>query len=88
LAAELAEAAKSFAAVAKHPRAADADIFLKAVRYALEFDEWYRQDAGGWDEEGLRLAERGQDAHLRTSAQRDALDERQRLEDPRLLLPD
>jgi hypothetical protein len=27
--------------VKKHPRAADADIFLKAVRYALEFDEWY-----------------------------------------------
>jgi pimeloyl-ACP methyl ester carboxylesterase len=30
-----------FAAVKKHPRAADAEIFLKALRYALEFDEWY-----------------------------------------------
>lgn len=25
----------------QHPRAADADIFVKAVRYAIEFDEWY-----------------------------------------------
>jgi len=41
LQADLAEVAGSFAAVAKHPHAADADIFLKAVRYALEFDEWY-----------------------------------------------
>lgn len=31
----------AFQAVKKHPRAADADIFLKAVRYALDFDEWY-----------------------------------------------
>jgi predicted esterase len=30
-----------FASVKKHERAADAEIFLKAVRYALEFDEWY-----------------------------------------------
>jgi predicted esterase len=30
-----------FASVKKHPQAADADIFLKAVRYALDFDEWY-----------------------------------------------
>jgi len=30
-----------FVAVKKHERAADAEIFLKAVRYALEFDEWY-----------------------------------------------
>jgi hypothetical protein len=31
----------SFASVKSHPRAADADIFLKAVRYAIEFQEWY-----------------------------------------------
>lgn len=30
-----------FAALKKHPRAADAEIFLKALRYTLEFDEWY-----------------------------------------------
>lgn len=33
--------AQDFQAVKKHARAADADIFLKAVRYALDFDEWY-----------------------------------------------
>ncbi len=37
----LGEVTRSFQAVRKHPRAADADIFLKAVRYALEFHEWY-----------------------------------------------
>jgi hypothetical protein len=38
---DLAAVTESFAAVKKHARAADADIFIKAVRYALEFDEWY-----------------------------------------------
>ena len=38
---ELAAVTESFQAVKKHPRAADADIFIKAVRYALEFHEWY-----------------------------------------------
>lgn len=38
---ELAEVTTAFQAVKKHERAADADIFLKAVRYALEFHEWY-----------------------------------------------
>lgn len=37
----LAEVTTQFQAVKKHERAADADIFLKAVRYALEFHEWY-----------------------------------------------
>ena len=37
----LAEVTAQFQAVKKHERAADADIFLKAVRYALEFHEWY-----------------------------------------------
>ncbi len=41
LAAELAEVTLSFQSVKGHARAADIDIFLKAVRYALEFDEWY-----------------------------------------------
>lgn len=34
-----------FQAVKKHERAADADIFLKAARYALEFHEWYDKKA-------------------------------------------
>lgn len=38
---ELADVTTAFQAVKKHERAADADIFLKAVRYALEFHEWY-----------------------------------------------
>ena len=37
----LADLTRDFASVKKHPRAADADIFLKAVRYAIEFQEWY-----------------------------------------------
>lgn len=38
--------------VKQHPRAADADIFLKAVRYAIEFQEWYGKDP----DEDLRKA--------------------------------
>ncbi|QIF01677.1 prolyl oligopeptidase family serine peptidase [Roseimicrobium sp. ORNL1] len=38
---ELDAQTRAFIAVKRHPRAADADIFLKAVRYALEFNEWY-----------------------------------------------
>lgn len=38
---ELADVTTSFAAVKTHPRAADAHIFLKAVRYAIDFEEWY-----------------------------------------------
>lgn len=41
LQAELAEVRRDFVRVAGHPLAADAEIFLKAVRYALEFHEWY-----------------------------------------------
>ena len=41
----LAEVTAQFAAVKKHPRAADADIFIKAVRYAVEFHEWYDKKA-------------------------------------------
>ncbi len=38
---ELAAVAKAFEAVKKHERSADAAIFIKAVRYALDFHEWY-----------------------------------------------
>ena len=38
---DLATATEAFQAVKAHARAADAEIFLKAVRYALEFHEWY-----------------------------------------------
>jgi hypothetical protein len=37
----LVQLTQAFASVKSHPRAADADIFLKAVRYAIEFEEWY-----------------------------------------------
>jgi len=37
----LATLTHDFAQVKKHPRAADAEIFLKAVRYAIDFQEWY-----------------------------------------------
>ncbi|TDU69344.1 prolyl oligopeptidase family protein [Prosthecobacter fusiformis] len=49
---KLASVAQSFQAVKKHPRAADADIFLKAVRYALDFDEWYDKKP----EDGIKKA--------------------------------
>jgi predicted esterase len=32
---------RELATVKKHPRSADAAIFLKAVRYAIDFQEWY-----------------------------------------------
>ena len=54
IAARLEKIAEAFKAVEKHPRAADADIFLKAVRYALEFDEWYDKKA----EDGVKKANR------------------------------
>ncbi len=38
---ELAAVKVEFESVKKHPRSADAAIFIKAVRYALDFDEWY-----------------------------------------------
>jgi len=38
---ELAAVTEAFQAVKKHERAADVEIFIKAVRYALEFHEWY-----------------------------------------------
>lgn len=38
---QLAGLKPDFDSVKKHPRSADAAIFLKAVRYALDFDEWY-----------------------------------------------
>ena len=38
---ELADVTQAFQVVKNHERAADADIFIKAVRYAIEFHEWY-----------------------------------------------
>jgi predicted esterase len=49
---ELDAVKKEFATVKKHARAADAEIFLKAVRYALDFDEWYDKKP----EDGLKKA--------------------------------
>lgn len=52
LAKELETVTAEFASVRKHERAADVEIFLKAVRYALEFDEWYDKKA----EDGVKKA--------------------------------
>lgn len=49
---DLAIVQAQFSDVKKHPRSADAAIFLKAVRYALDFDEWYDKKA----EEGVNKA--------------------------------
>ncbi|MFM7606692.1 MAG: prolyl oligopeptidase family serine peptidase [Prosthecobacter sp.] len=50
--ARLKKLTSEFTALKKHERAADAEIFLKAVRYALEFDEWYDKKT----EDGIRKA--------------------------------
>jgi predicted esterase len=44
-----------FEAVRGHERAADVGIFLKAVRYALEFDEWYDKKAADGVKKAMRL---------------------------------
>jgi predicted esterase len=49
----LASLLRDYESVSAHPRAADAAIFLKAVRYALDFDEWYDKKA----EDGVAKAE-------------------------------
>ena len=49
---ELAAVTAAFQAVKKHEHAADADIFLKAIRYALDFDEWYDKKP----EDGIKKA--------------------------------
>lgn len=49
---ELADVTKAFADVRSHPRAADAHIFIKAVRYALDFGEWYDKKP----EDGIKKA--------------------------------
>lgn len=55
---ELADATAAFQAVKKHAHAADADIFLKAVRYALEFHEWYdKKPEDGFKKAHEELAE-------------------------------
>ena len=50
--ARLKSLTQDFQSVKKHARAADADIFLKAVRYALDFDEWYDKKP----EDGMKKA--------------------------------
>jgi hypothetical protein len=49
---KLGEVTEDFKAVQNHERAADADIFLKAVRYAIEFREWYDKKP----EDGIKKA--------------------------------
>ncbi len=41
----LQKLSQDFSDVKQHSRAADADIFLKAVRYAIEFHEWYGKNS-------------------------------------------
>ena len=55
IARRLGELEVSFAAVRGHERAADVEIFLKAVRYALEFDEWYDKKAADGVKKAMRL---------------------------------
>jgi len=50
---KLADVTLAFQDVKSHPIAADVDIFLKAVRYALEFHEWYDKKP----EDGVKKAE-------------------------------
>lgn len=49
---KLGEVTEAFQTVRNHPRAADADIFLKAVRYAIDFHEWYDKKV----EDGVKKA--------------------------------
>lgn len=52
LADRLLDLTEVFRAVRQHERAADVEIFLKAVRYALEFREWYDKSP----EDGVKKA--------------------------------
>lgn len=54
LAARLVVLRNAFKEVRSHARAADAEIFIKAVEYALEFQEWYDKKP----EEGPKKAHR------------------------------
>ena len=49
---QLAAVTDAFQTVKQHANAADAEIFLKAVRYALEFREWYDKKP----EDGIKKA--------------------------------
>ncbi|SKB01594.1 Prolyl oligopeptidase family protein [Prosthecobacter debontii] len=49
---QLAEVTTEFKKVQSHERSADAAIFIKAVRYALDFDEWYDKKP----EDGIKKA--------------------------------
>ena len=49
---KLTKVTQEFSAVKKHARAADVEIFIKAVRYAIEFQEWY----GKKPDDGVKAA--------------------------------
>jgi pimeloyl-ACP methyl ester carboxylesterase len=68
IAARLAEVQVQFEPVKGHERAADVEIFLKAVRYALEFDEWYDKKAEDGVKKAMKLLD---EAGSRIAALRD-----------------
>jgi predicted esterase len=61
----LAEVTTMFEGVKQSQRAADVEIFLKAVRYALEFDEWYDKKPEDGVKKAMKLLE---EAEMRTLA--------------------
>jgi predicted esterase len=61
----LAEVTAMFEGVKQSQRAADVEIFLKAVRYALEFDEWYDKKPEDGVKKAMKLLE---EAEMRTLA--------------------
>lgn len=54
---ELAAVTQAFQGVKKHERAADVAIFIKAVRYALDFDEWYDKKPADGVKKAMTLLE-------------------------------
>ncbi len=65
IATKLAEVQEMFELVKGHERAADVAIFLKAVRYALEFDEWYDKKAEDGVKKAMKLLD---EAEMRIAA--------------------
>jgi predicted esterase len=61
----LAEVTTMFEGVKQSQRAADVEIFLKAVRYALEFDEWYDKKPEDGVKKAMKLLE---EVEMRTLA--------------------
>lgn len=52
---KLKEVTDSFQKVKHHPHAADVDIFLKAVRFAIDFHEWYEKKPEEGEKKALQL---------------------------------